>query len=46
MHAMRRSVIGRFEGRICVVLLPFMVGEAVWCVSKSSVQTMDGELLN
>lgn len=39
---MRRAVIIRFEGRICVVMLPFMVGEAVWCVSNDSVQTMDG----
>ena len=31
---MRRVVIGHFEGRICVVLLPFVVGEAVWCVEK------------
>jgi len=31
---MRRVVIGRFGGRICVVKLPFMVSEAVWCVEK------------
>ena len=42
MLAMHRVVIGRLKGRICIVMLPFMVGEAVWCVSNSSVQTVDG----
>jgi hypothetical protein len=46
MLAMRCDVIRRTEGRICVAILPFIVDEAVWCVSKSSVQTMDGNLLS
>ena len=31
---MRCDVIRRTEGRICVATLPYMVGEAVWCVER------------
>ena len=46
MHAMCSDVIGCIEGKIDVAMLPFIVGEVVSCVSKDSVQTMDGKLVS